>query len=429
MLAGCITLALCLLITACSDDDSPLADLEEEGEEEEEETAPRTVLAYMVGDNKSSSASDLSSLLKANIDSMVVGMESVTEGVMLIFCKFSTSDYSYLYRLKSKNGTVTADTLYTFSDINPLACETMGNIINMAFTAYPAESYGLIFASHGEGWVPASTSAGISLGTSLSGTDAHETGADDDGRLSESVIAQQYIGMYRNTAMDIDDFATALVNGGEHLDFLLWDACFMQSVEVAYELREQVDYFIGSPTEIPGPGADYAQVTPTLFLTSDDYATSIAQAYYQPYADKYTGQSPTSNTNWTGGVSISVIASAGLDALATQSKALFDTYEFDGTVSDIMSYDCRSYRYYYDLDGLASHLTDENEDYDAWREALDAVVPTWLTTAKNYSSSGGMFSMSGSSGLSTFIPSSSTSSTRLAYYQGYQWSEDTGWAQ
>ena len=449
-LVTCLLAACLPLVGACSDDDSPLSDSEEKAETEVEKgTATRTVVAYMVGDNKSSGASDLSSLLLANIDSMMVGMQDVTDGRLLVFSKLSTSDYSYLYRIKSTNGTVTADTLYTYSGINPLAYETMGSILSTAFSDYPAEGYGLIFASHGEGWVQASTSAGASLRSSdLNSEDdsmsaispsastsisaSAEATDSSDGRLDTSdVVAQQYIGAYSSTAMDITDFRTALQASGQHLDFILWDACFMQSVEVAYELRDEVDYLIGSPTEIPGPGADYAQVTPTLFSTSSDYATEIAQAYYQPYADKYTGQTPTSNYNWTGGVSISVISSAGLDALATQSAAIFGSYAFDGTVSSIMRYDRRStkYRYYYDLDGLMAYLTDEGDDYDSWREAFDAAVPTWLTTEMNYSSSGGMFSMSGAEGLSTYIPTSSTSSTTLAFYLEYEWPTDTGWGQ
>ena len=128
---------------------------------------------------------------------------------------------------------------------------------------------------------------------------------------------------------------------------------------------------------------------------------------------------------------MSVIASSGLDDLATQSAAIFAAYTFDGTVSSIMRYDRRStkYRYYYDLDGLMSYLTDEDESYDTWRKAFDTAVPTWLTTEMNYSSSGGMFSMSGAEGLSTYIPTSSTSSSTLTYYLNYEWPADTGWGQ
>ena len=47
-----------------------------------------------------------------------------------------------------------------------------------------------------------------------------------------------------------------------HFDFIMFDACFMMSVEVAYEVRNYTDYYIGSPTENPGPGAPYDKVVP-----------------------------------------------------------------------------------------------------------------------------------------------------------------------
>ena len=50
----------------------------------------------------------------------------------------------------------------------------------------------------------------------------------------------------------------------------------MQSVEVVYQLRNRADYFIGSPTEIPGPGAPYEVVVPALFAVNSP-AVCIAE--------------------------------------------------------------------------------------------------------------------------------------------------------
>lgn len=389
-------MGLMLLVSACGDDNI----IDDDDEPTPTETAARTVLAYMVGDNQSSGASDLSSLLKVNLDSMKVGMKSVdsSDCNLLVYSKLSGSNYSYLIRLENENSTVVADTLYSYSDVNPLSQSTMLSVIQTTFSLYPAESYGLVFLSHAEGWVPASTSASRS------------------------------IGMYHSTSMDIADFQEVLSTSGYHLDYILFDACFMSSVEVAYELRNEVDYIIGSPTEIPGPGADYSAVVPALFL-ANDYAEGIADAYYQPYAEKYTGNTPTSNENWTGGVSISVIATANLENLASSTRQILSAYAYDNDLSDIMYYDRRSTRYYYDLDGLINHLTGGNSDYTTWRTAFDAAVPYWQTTARNYSSYGGMFSMDGASGVSTFISRSSTSSSTLTFYQSYDWSVDTTWLQ
>ena len=82
---------------------------------------------------------------------------------------------------------------------------------------YKAESYGLIYWSHGEGWIPTPLPSTRWIGNDKTGG-----------------------GHY----MNIEDLKLVLQNA-PHFDFIMFDACFMQSVEVAYELRDCCDYYIG----------------------------------------------------------------------------------------------------------------------------------------------------------------------------------------
>lgn len=86
---------------------------------------------------------------------------------------------------------------------------------------------------------------------------------------------------YRMNLSDLND----VLRNTPHLNFLLFDACFMQSVEVAYELKAHADYIIGSPTEIPAPGVPYQKVVPAMFA-NDASAAGIAKAYFEFYAVK-----------------------------------------------------------------------------------------------------------------------------------------------
>ena len=81
--------------------------------------------------------------------------------------------------------------------------------------------------------------------------------------------------------MNISDLREAL-SVAPHLDFILFDACFMQSVEVLYELKEYANYIIGSPTEIPAPGAPYQKVVPAM-LSNTTTAVGIGKAYFEFY--------------------------------------------------------------------------------------------------------------------------------------------------
>lgn len=384
---GFILVCLLGVLGACQDEENVMKPAEK---------VSRTVLAYMVSDDNSSAA-DLSSLIKGNFNDMVKGMASVDDSDcnMLVYSKLTGSN-PCLIRLEKVNGKVVPDTLLTYKEENPLDKEVMIDVLSNAFTLFPADSYGFVFLSHAEGWIPATTKASRS------------------------------IGLYRNTSMDIDEFREVLSTVGQHLDFILFDACFMQSVEVAYELRNHVDYFIGSPTEIPGPGAPYDKLTPFLF-SEGDVAINIAKSYFGAYADKYTGRVPPSNANWTGGVSVSVIKASALDNLAASTAQIISKYGKNVSAFDIMCYDRRSTKCYYDLDGLIHGLTQGNSDYVAWRENFMEARPYWETTLKNYSGSDGMFSMDGAEGVSTYIPSGKETSTRNTYYRTYQWSTTTRW--
>ena len=72
--------------------------------------------------------------------------------------------------------------------------------------------------------------------------------------------------------------------------FIMFDACFMQSVEVAYELRDCCDYYIGFPAENPGPGAAYDRMFPFIFQKGA--AVEMAIGTFAAYDEIYTASNP-----------------------------------------------------------------------------------------------------------------------------------------
>ena len=55
--------------------------------------------------------------------------------------------------------------------------------------------------------------------------------------------------------MELADFASALpLPNHRKWDFILFEGCYMGSVEVAYELKDKTEAIIASPTEIVSPG-------------------------------------------------------------------------------------------------------------------------------------------------------------------------------
>lgn len=365
----------------------------------------RTVLVYIVADNT------LSSFAEADVNEMMEGMKQVDTSLYNLLVYVDGKSTPTLYHLvKNKSGNVAEEVVEHYEEQVSTDATVMKRIVNQSFNAYPADSYGLVYWSHGEGWIP------YPVTTRWVGQD---TGDGTDSR------------------MNISDFATVL-EGCPHLDFLLFDACFMQSVEVAYELRTYTDYVIASPTEIPAPGAPYDKVVPKMFVSNDEetVATEMGAAYFDYYDEKFSYNNPSGDTSdWTAGVSIGVLKTSALENLATVTKnVLPSSIDADALVESgsIANYDnraslSRSYVGYYDMDNVLKSLATAT-DYTIWRSAFEAACIYWNTTPTNFSSYidypyGGPFSMEGTSGVSIYLPLSVTDNQKSVQkaYQSCAW--------
>ncbi|KAA6340414.1 Clostripain [termite gut metagenome] len=359
----------------------------------------RTVLVYMAADNS------LSSLAGNDFEEMMEGFAEVDNDADNLIVYLDDKTKPQLIRiLKNNVGKVVRQVIWTYDDQNSVDVKVMQEILSRTFNNFPAKSYGLVLWSHGDGWGP-----------------------PDWKKTSRS------FGQDGNDKMNISDLRNILES--YHFDFILFDACFMQTVEVAYELRACSDYFIGSPTEIPGPGAPYQILVKSMFATcsTEETAIDIARNYYDFYALKYKEGQGSSNQNWTGGVSVSVVKSTELIPLAVATKNIFTQYlnrEIVVDISGIMCYDPLRYpSYYYDIDSFIHSLTeDNNTDYTLWHTAFENAVPYFETTEKNYSmyGGGGMFSMKNATGLSIYIPNKNLKDIN-AFYATYQWYTAAGW--
>ena len=394
ILAVLTVITVTTVLVACNHNDEPDPVQEED---------LRTVLVYIAADNS------LTSFAADDIAEMVSGFAAVDadKNNLLVYVD-TQSAKSFLYQIsKDSKGAVVKKVLHEYQQQNSVYPTVMAEVYNRVFSAFPAKSYGLVLWSHGDGWLPSPAN------------------------ISASKASTRWFGQDGTSYMDISSLNTAL-NSAPHFDFILFDACFMQSVEVAYELKDRADYFIGAPNEIPGPGAYYTELVPAMFSQANDLASTVAHGYYDYYAAKYTGQLG-SNENWTMGVTVSVLKSSEVQALAAATAAILPKYITNGSainVSSIYSYDPRSTYFYYDLKDLIKSLvaSDDQTLFSAWSDAFELAVPLHLTTDKTYSSFGyGMISMSGSSGLSAYIPRSSYVSLNT-FYHSYAWYSAAGWS-
>lgn len=378
------------LLVACEGDD-PIPELEPPA------YGSRTVLVYLAADNS------LSDLVARDLEEMKKGVAGFNNSGIHLLVYIDTGGSPRLVEYEKKKGEVVETVVKSYGKRNSVGVAETQEVFNDVFSNkdFQASSYGFVYWSHGDGWVP------------------------------NPLPSTRWIGQDTSNGthyMNISDLVTIL-KGAPHFDFVLFDACFMQSIEVAYAIRNYTDYYLGSPTEIPGPGARYDILVPAMFAEGD-VALKAASAYFNPYNESYNGGKDNSNLNWTGGVSFSVLKSSELERLAVMTnQVLLGPANNTELRSTVFNYDKRStssssHVGYYDMVQMMRLLTD-NAGFAAWKQVYDVAMPYWATTPKNYSAFAGMFSMEGTNGVSHYIPSSNGTAANAAY-RTTEWYEAAG---
>lgn len=266
---------------------------------------------------------------------------------------------------KDKDGVVRRDIKVFNEERDSASPETLREVMEIIVNEFPSDSYGLVMWSHGEAWLPSQRT------------------------LQRSICVDNGINSYSNAGskMDIDEMRDAL-SVFPKFDFILFDACFMQAIEVAYELRDVANYLIASPAEIPNPGAPYDLMMPSMFTFPFD-AEGVIDAYYTYYNSQVVSVVPGGDERF--GITLSVIDCNQLDALAAISSVLVRKYIKDSMYLDLRGVQryyplTRSYRpEYYDMNGFMRRLVTDTVDYVCWKTCFDEAVPYKRTTSWWYS--------------------------------------------
>ncbi|MCR4764566.1 MAG: peptidase C11 [Bacteroidaceae bacterium] len=422
-----------LVVTACTKDDPDpgpdpydVPDPPERGS-----TANRTVLIYMAADNdlggKGFAADDLTEITEAvrTLESSIY----TKNNVLVFYDQYDASQQPSLFRLvkkaeiKASENDASMDELVITAEreiIKEFATEiistepsTIREVMDLAYTTFPAHSYGFVYWSHGDGWLPGKYQS-LALRSS---SPLRWIGVDKENGTGSS-----------DYKTGIPELAGVLKQAPKKLDFLLLDACFMMSVEVAYELRDCTNYLVASPTETPGPGGPYTKLVPAMFATNQA-AIQIAEAYYGFYESKYNPNVKNTNSNWTGGVSITALDCSKLGQLAEVTSACLPDEEPDvqSLRETVFDYDKRSsYGHvgYYDMEDMME-LIMTPENYVKWLEVYNQALAFWKTTPMNFSATVGLFSMEEANGVTHYILSPSDTS-KYTDYRTNSWYFDAG---
>ena len=400
------------------------------GNRKPNEETRKVMLLYSAGFN------DLSSYLKSDIADLKSGWIPYgrrPEDVILIYShfpgedKYKTQTPSHLVRLYLDNRSeIVADTLVTYPEGTISAsAQQLNKVLTYVKDNFQAKSYGMIFSSHATGYLPAgyyNNAAGAS--SSLEWKSRRYRGASvvpyeepayDPSMPMVKSIGQDKVGVagaFESYEMELSDFAEAIPM---HLDYLLFDACLMGGIEVAYELKEKVGKVGFSQTEVLAEGYCYSSLAHHLLEGTESDPKSVCEDFYNQYAEQTgTYQSAT----------ISLIDCSKLTPLADVCRDLFKKYSEQINVLEpslVQKFFRGDKHWFYDLESILINAGITDIELDELHKSLEGCVVYKAHTPMFMNA----FEIHTFSGFSMYLPSSGSKAVD-AFYKSLKWNQDTG---
>lgn len=379
-------MSLCLpLIASCSEYSVP---------EPCAELPTRTVLVYLAADNNLGEIGRTPELLRQ-------GWKDTGGKCLIYFDAPRGAPKLYALTGKHTGAFPTLETVEEYPEENSSSADVFGRVLADVVRKYPSQSYGLIFASHGSGWLPCGA---LSNPTRSIGDDLNP-GTTGGAR-----------------EMEIADFAAAIPD--HQFDFIIFEACLMSGVEVAYELRNKTDYLLASSAELLVPG--YAPVYPSSLQYLFDTSLSVPQAL-EKFAGSYFDYINTRSGAYRS-TTQSIIRTEEMEALATlagempgdtgsgmDDDALGKLQHFDrpGSYGDTPARPR-----YFDFGEYRAHIAPEQQ---AEMDALLERIVVWKAATPEFMTGYNGFTIRTHSGLTTYIEQSDFPGLNAAYEKTAWW--------
>ena len=379
LLILCSTLTLGLW--SCSDSDDPAP----------AEPVDRTVLVYIVAANslgidytsggtlyRAVDSLDIEEMTTAIVDNHVLGNQR-----WIVF--HSTYTDSKLIEI-SANGT---RVLKTYSNESAITMARMEQVIADTKALAPAHKYGIVLWSHADGWL--------------------ENGVSED-------LNPLSFGYHSGKRMNLTSLRMVLE--GKGFDFIYFDCCLMGGIEVAYELRHCADYIVACPSELPRDGSDYVINVKEIADGSEQALVRAATNTFNHYNSQLVPEDRTA--------SVSVIRTAGLDALAQAVIPIYQATPMEHPLATVTNYygsATSRQAYYLDfgeyIEALCNASNLDPALLQAFNSAMSNAVIYHAATPKLWN----QWPIYHNSGLSTRVFNSATDLS-LKGYNRLQWTSD-----
>jgi hypothetical protein len=273
-----------------------------------------TFMVYMAGDNNLDGAAlrDIAEMAKAG---------STKDVHVLVQLDRLEDQKTRRFRITQGGGFKT-DCIESFGDTNTGDPQVLYSFVKWAADNYPADRYALILWNHGSGWWE----------------DAKSRATDHAGKKQRQPLFRHNLPQtHRSICYDDTSGGDALDNRelrvvlagicallGRKIDLLGMDACLMNMVEVAWQLRESVNMIVGSEIEEPFDGWPYSEILSRLTARPRQDSAALARWIVKSYLASYQGKGETVTQSAIDASRISDVVNR-LDALASALIAALNT--------------------------------------------------------------------------------------------------------
>ncbi|MDE7154014.1 MAG: Clostripain family protein [Muribaculaceae bacterium] len=332
-------------------------------------------------------SSNLTSYFYQNINDMEACIESMgglhNERVIVFISKTSTE--ASLFEIKYENGKCRRVDIKPYSA--PAFTTEVGitRILEDVISYAPAKRYSMIIGCHGMGWLPVKASRAIRYKEKLHWD------------YTDRPLTRYFGGTTAEFQTDISTLSAAIENAGVKMEYILFDDCYMSSIEVAYELKDAADYLIASTCEVMAYGMPYATMGKHLLGTPDYKA--VCDDFYEFYSN-YSVPCGT----------LSVTDLSKIDGMAGFMRQLNSIYSFNEyQLGQLQNLDGYSPTIFYDFGDYIRLMLEQNVAPESMRNEfevkLSGLVPYKTSTAQFFTATRGPLKLNRYSGITTSDPS------------------------
>lgn len=373
-----------LFLMSCGGSDEPV---------KEEVSSEKTLLIYMPW------SVNLTGYFYQNIKDMeacIEEMGGLSNERVIVFISTTATEAS-LFEIKYEKGSCQRIDLKSYTHPAFTIEEGITQILDDVMSIAPAQRYSMIIGCHGMGWLPVNS-------TRAERSQEKFHWDYTDGPITRSFtestndpLTRYFGGTSREYQTDISTLSAAIANTGQKMEYILFDDCYMASIEVAYELKDVADYLIASTCEVMAYGMPYATMGKHL-LGTPDY-----KAVCEDFHNFYSNYSTPCGT-------LSVTDLSRIEDMAALMREINSDYIFDDYQrGQLQILDGYTPTIFYDFGDYVGQLLLQNNAPESLREEyelrLNRLVPFRTNTEYYYSALKGAIKINTYSGITTSDPS------------------------